>query len=768
MKPTSYRSLLLFVLAASAALAFSGCDGDGPRSVSSRMEPPAELTLAWSDEFNGPTLDATKWNIETGYGDNGWGNDEWQNYTSDPANLRIENGDLIITARSNGTLGKRDGSITSARITTENKLNVRFGKIMARIRVPESEATWPALWALGASFRSVGWPRCGEIDIMEILNRYSDIYTTHATVHWWNEDKNPPNASPPALWDFVGGSRGFDLPLSDDYHVYEAERTAENIIFRIDGITVYVLPIDMTMGELADEFFLLLNIAIGGTHGADPNATNFSTPQEMRVDWVRVYAEPGEWRDPPDPSRTERGIVSETHTNPMLPYNRIINTIEWSANPAASNVESTAVTPLDGNHVMTVVYEAVGAWGGGPVFEFESADFTSYLSGYGTYNALVFSLHNSFFSTYADIAIEVEDTHGDPANGIPGNKAAVRLIDYQPVDNSEWKTYTIPLADFSAVNPAVDLTSLKLLMFLTPVDAPLPGGVTVSGTFHFDDIHLAQRCFGADGQIQLRSASLEAADTSTWVTVVDGCEAGKTVPVTVSNGTDSISVDVALDTNGQGSGQINFGATSDATDTIFIVDGDTLTASFVDRGGTGSTRTDSASVVNSRNLVGDDDGDGAVYLYATDPAEEIDLDYNTDYFVVQEWGSGSMLDNAHAGDATFSPVFQVIPGGWWGTSAGVLAFSAFAVGFPSNYDTMRFKFKGAPEFNIKYAGGGGPNDDEITFSTRGVYARDLGDGWYEFSIRLSMFTAQSMSAATEFAFLRFGPETVLITDIHYE
>jgi beta-glucanase (GH16 family) len=751
MNLLSHRPLCLVVLAAFAALSAMGCNGDGPRKVSSPMqlEDGRALRLAWSDEFDGTTLDATKWNIETGYGEDGWGNDEWQLYTADPANVRVENGELIITARSNGTYGKRDGSITSARITTENKLNIRYGKISARIKVPASEATWPAFWMLGGNFRSVGWPRCGEIDIMEVLNRYSDEFTTHATVHWWNEDEGQ--------WNFVGGSRDFDQPLSDGYHVYEAERTEDRIIFRIDGVTVYVRPLDMTMDELADEFFLLLNIAIGGTHGGDPNAGNFSTPQEMRVDWVRIHADPGEWNDPPDPSLTDRGIVSETHTNPMLAYSGIINTIDWSADWAASNVESTAVAPKEGAVSMQVDYEDRGAWGGGPVFQFDGADFTQF-AGLTTYNALVFSINTSAMPDFDDIGIVIEDPQGQPG------QAAVRLKSYDPDVSGDWKTYVIPLADFNAANPNADLTNVKFLMFLTPVN---DSGGKVSGTFYLDDLHLSVRCFGADGQIQLRSKTLETGEAMTYVTILDECEANETVAVTVSNGADTISVDVTLNASGHGSAPINFGGTDDATDTISIGAGDTLTASFVDHGGNGSVRTDAASVVTSRGLVGDDDVDGAVYLYATDPAETIDMVPGVDYGAILEWGSGTTLEGAFTGDTTFSPVFSVSGTTGWGT---VIAFNGFPVGFTSTYDTMRFKFKGTSEFILKFATPGAANDIELTFPVADqVYSRDLGDGWYEISLRLrETFGDGAMDNANEFAIFRVGGFTYYITDLHFE
>jgi beta-glucanase (GH16 family) len=762
MQPTSYRTLSLLVVGIAAALSLTGCTGDGPRPVHSPMaqQAPVQQPLVWSDEFpanafpatNG--LNMTKWRYETGYGEDGWGNDEWQLYTSDPDNVKVVlrdpttgDGELVIAARHSGTPGKRDGSITSARITTEYKMNVRFGKIQARIKVPESEATWPAFWGLGGNFRSVGWPRCGEIDIMEVLNRFSDIFTTHATVHWWNEAKNPPNPEPPLLWDFVGGSRSFAEPLSNDYHVYEAERTAENIIFRIDGITVYVRPLDATMSELADEFFLLLNIAIGGTHGADPTPANFPSPQEMRVDWVRIYADPAEVVDPPDPSLADRGIYSETRTNPSLPFDRVINTIDWSGNAAASNLASTDVPPKEGAVSMSVDYQDLGLGYGGPVFQFGDADFTEW-AGLTTYEFLVFSLNTSTWPTFGNITIQIEDD--------TGKQSQLQLTDYDPEIDGDWNTYTIPLTDFNAANPLTDLTKVRYLGFLK-----IGPDAVGSGIFHLDDIHLA----APGGLIQLRSMSILTGDTSTWVTITD--RADETVAVTVGNGTDSISVDVALNSSGHGSAPIHFGATNDATDTISIAAGGTLTASFVDSAGTGSTRTDSAQVVNSRNLADDDDGDGAVFLYATDPSIVIDMVPGVDYGTILEWGSGTTLDGSYMGDTTYQPVFSVSGTTGWGT---VIAFNGFAPGFTAPFQTMRFKFKGTSEFILKFATPGAANDIELTFPVAdAIYSRALGDDWYEISFRLrDIFGDGAMENANEFAIFRVGGHSFFITDLQFE
>jgi beta-glucanase (GH16 family) len=260
---------------------------------------PQVLQLVWEDNFdqNSPP-NLGKWRYETGYGNNGWGNDEWQLYTDSEDNVHVENGNLVITADCpSGACGKRNGSITSARITTKDKFSIKYGKIQARIKPPSGQQTWSAFWMLGANFDTVGWPKSGEIDIMEMHYRYSDINSTQFAMHWY-DDNAAENAS-----DFA--SRSFDAPLTSGFHIFEMEWDEKRVIGRIDGINYFMKPIDPeTMSEFMNDFFLILNIAIGGTLGNAPDAQSV-WPQEMLVDWVRVYSTP-----PEVPGSCESGQIS--------------------------------------------------------------------------------------------------------------------------------------------------------------------------------------------------------------------------------------------------------------------------------------------------------------------------------------------------------------------------------------------------------------------------------------------------------------------------
>ena len=142
-------------------------------------DPNYDPTLIWSDEFDYTGLpDPSKWNMETGGG--GWGNNELQYYTNTQSNAMVENGVLTITARKE-TVGEYN--YTSARITTQNKFDFKYGRIEARMKLPYGQGLWPAFWMLGANFNTVGWPACGEVDIMEMVGGAGKDNTVYSTIH---------------------------------------------------------------------------------------------------------------------------------------------------------------------------------------------------------------------------------------------------------------------------------------------------------------------------------------------------------------------------------------------------------------------------------------------------------------------------------------------------------------------------------------------------------------------------------------------------------
>jgi len=228
-------------------------------------------TQVWSDEFNGTSLNTGNWTAEIGTGSGGWGNNELQYYTNRTQNLQVTGGNLVITAQKESYGGM---NYTSARIKTQGLKSFTYGKIEARIKLPSGQGLWPAFWMLGNNINPDGWPKCGEIDIMERVNNNASV---NGTVHW--------DANGHAEFGRVSGNLDFN-----QFHVYSVEWDAKYIRWFVDGVQFNEFYIENNTGnteEFQKPFFLLLNLAVGGNWPGSPNgATPF--PSQMLVDYVRV------------------------------------------------------------------------------------------------------------------------------------------------------------------------------------------------------------------------------------------------------------------------------------------------------------------------------------------------------------------------------------------------------------------------------------------------------------------------------------------------
>ncbi|HYJ91001.1 MAG TPA: glycoside hydrolase family 16 protein, partial [Pyrinomonadaceae bacterium] len=244
--------------------------------------------LIFDDEFNGAansSADSTKWTAEIGGG--GWGNKELEYYTDSTANAYQDgSGSLVIKAIPVSSLM----SLTcwygpckyiSARLKTKGKFDVKYGRFEARIKIPRGQGVWPAFWLLGSDIGTVGWPQCGEIDIMENIGREPAV--VHGTVHG-------PGYS---------GANGIGSPykwqngaFADDFHVYAVNWSADEIRWYVDGKQYKTLKLSdlpaSTKWVFDHPFFLIINFAVGGTWPGDPDDTT-AFPQIMEVDYVRVY-----------------------------------------------------------------------------------------------------------------------------------------------------------------------------------------------------------------------------------------------------------------------------------------------------------------------------------------------------------------------------------------------------------------------------------------------------------------------------------------------
>jgi len=229
------------------------------------------LSLVWSDEFDvAGAPDASKWGYDVGTGSGGWGNQELQYYTSRADNALVSNGTLKIIAKKESFSGS---AYTSARLISMNKFSFKYGKVEARAKMPAGGGTWPAIWMLGANINTASWPACGEIDIMEhIGNTPNKIY---GTVHYPGYSGG--NA--------VGGTTTI-TNATTEFHKYGVEWTSAFIKFSVDDVVYFNFANNANL-PFNQNFFLLLNVAMGGNFGGNIDPA-FSTAT-MEVDYVRVY-----------------------------------------------------------------------------------------------------------------------------------------------------------------------------------------------------------------------------------------------------------------------------------------------------------------------------------------------------------------------------------------------------------------------------------------------------------------------------------------------
>jgi beta-glucanase (GH16 family) len=245
----------------------------------------AGRTLVWADEFNAPNdspVDSSKWVLESG--GNGWGNQELEYYTARPQNAFQQDGNLVIKVLEEKYTGP-DGvtrNYTSARLKTQGKFAQKYGRFEARIKIPYGQGIWPAFWMLGDDIEKKGWPKCGEIDVMENIGKEPAM--VHGTIHG------------PGYSGDKGIGAPFELPagqrFADDFHVYAVEWEPKAIRFYVDDhLYTTRTPADLPRGAkwvYKHPFFILLNVAVGGGWPGNPDSSAVF-PQTMLVDYVRVY-----------------------------------------------------------------------------------------------------------------------------------------------------------------------------------------------------------------------------------------------------------------------------------------------------------------------------------------------------------------------------------------------------------------------------------------------------------------------------------------------
>jgi beta-glucanase (GH16 family) len=262
--------LVLFLL--------TGCNALNFAPETTVVEPPEGWELLWHDEFDGRKIDLENWTYDLGGG--GWGNGEMQYYTDSQDNAHVEDGMLVISAQKD-ILESGGFNFTSARLKTQGLQVFQYGRIEARIKVPAGKGLWPAFWMLGENFPEVGWPDCGEIDIMEYVGKEPDLII--GTLHG-------PGYSG-ALGLSTWNRQTYNI--ADDFHTYAIEWDTDQISWFFDGekySTFTREDVGNRPWVFDQPFFIILNVAIGGTLGGivTPD-TEF--PAQYFIDYVRVYNE---------------------------------------------------------------------------------------------------------------------------------------------------------------------------------------------------------------------------------------------------------------------------------------------------------------------------------------------------------------------------------------------------------------------------------------------------------------------------------------------
>lgn len=282
-------SSMLFVTACGQApvdpSSFSNIEDVAKVAVVATPTPELEgYNLLWSDEFDGSKLNMDIWNYEPH--EPGWTNNELQEYTTSEDNVFVKDGNLVIKA-----IKEEDGSnvhYTSGKVTTQNKEDFLYGKVVVNAKVPEGQGLWPAIWMMPTDESYYGqWPKCGEIDIMEVLG--NDVTTAYGTLHW-----GEPHGEKQGIVTLEDGTT-----FADSFHEYSVEWEPGEFRYYIDGehyLTVndwftaiegqdekpYPAPFDQT-------FFVQLNLAVGGNWPGNPDDTTDFDNAEFLVDYVRVY-----------------------------------------------------------------------------------------------------------------------------------------------------------------------------------------------------------------------------------------------------------------------------------------------------------------------------------------------------------------------------------------------------------------------------------------------------------------------------------------------
>lgn len=448
--------------------------------------------LVWSDEFRLPRLDPEKWSTEVG--GHGFGNGELQYYTSGESNVFIgsktnptDTGYLVIEARKeNYGVAPENKQFTSGRINTAGKFSFKYGSIEARIKLPDLQnGLWPAFWMLGANYPTVGWPRSGEIDILE--SGFKDDWQNNvankkasATVHWFqdNFEELDPNAPENGWWGNASATGSTTIPgsFNDGFHIFKLTWTPTKIEGYVDGVKYYdfVIPADGYFTEFNNPFFIILNLAVGGSNFVqitDPNQITAPMPAQMLVDYVRVYSNENTetFQSLNLPRETGKfGVFTETTS--------VTNSL--GASPTVdiwSNLNPATTTPQEGSAVLSFTANSGNWFGLGiPTGVGDEKNMQNFIDG-----SLHF--HMKTTSTWPMSIGVISAVNG---NAQPSTQAKPVKLDpagnqYGLVRDGEWHEVVIPISAFGNI----EFRSMNNMFYLVGDNPP------ANVTFAIDNIY---------------------------------------------------------------------------------------------------------------------------------------------------------------------------------------------------------------------------------------------------------------------------------------
>ncbi len=306
MKKITKTLTIATLFCAALSLTFTATTSAAVRTTGSNAN--NQYKLVWSDEFDGTELDKNNWNYDTGNW--GWGNNELQNYTDSEDNVKVENGCLVLTARAEKNGDKT--TYTSGRVNSSGKAYFKYGKLEARIKLPDDKGLWPAFWMLG-QFEPKGWPYCGEIDILETWNF---AHFVQGTLHYEDELYKPKE-------DTYLATRT-SMTNKTQWHTYGIEWTPTTIewtlddeVFKTENITA------STMSEIRKEFYFVINCAVGGNLARMAPIESFQSA-EVKVDYVRVYQK--KWNGPTLSFKSNDKDLVDEHSVLFISNDNVIST----------------------------------------------------------------------------------------------------------------------------------------------------------------------------------------------------------------------------------------------------------------------------------------------------------------------------------------------------------------------------------------------------------------------------------------------------------